>query len=248
MKLTLGANEPKKVAILGGLIVVAAVVFWMNQGGAEVPSRPVNTGPRPTVPLVAPQRPSTAAPDESTRPRASARERQVREFRPSLKPKRPEDRPDPLTVDPALRLDLLAKLQTVNVEGVHRSIFDFGAPPAPKPDPTAAKKPVPSPIIDTAKAKEEPAKPPPPPPPPKIPLKFYGFTTAKVQTGPKRAFFVEGDCSSMASADCNIHVVTEGEVVKKRYKIVRIGVNSVVVEDLDHKNEQTLPLEEAPVG
>ena len=29
-------------------------------------------------------------------------------------------------------------------------------------------------------------------------------------------------------------------------KIVRIGVNSVVVEDVEHKHEQTLPLEEQP--
>ena len=42
----------------------------------------------------------------------------------------------------------------------------------------------------------------------------------------------------------DIHVVREGEVVKNRYKIVRIGVNSVVVEDLQFKSQQTLPLEE----
>jgi hypothetical protein len=55
--------------------------------------------------------------------------------------------------------------------------------------------------------------------------------------GPKRAFFLEGD---------EIHVVREGDVVKKRYRIVRIGVNSVVVEDTDSHHQSTLPLEEAP--
>jgi hypothetical protein len=226
-------------------------MFWANPFGDAAPAQPTRPGPRPTAPLVAPQRPAAASPTAETaarQQRVATRERQLQEFRPSLKPRRPEDRPDPLTVDPSLRLDLLAKLQTVNVEGVRRSIFDFGTPPAPKPDPAAAKKPVPSPIVEAPKPSDEPAKPPPPPPPPKIPLKFYGFTTAKVQTGPKRAFFVEGDCSTMASPDCAVHVVTEGDVVKKRYRIIRIGVNSVVVEDMDHKNEQTLPLEEAPVG
>jgi hypothetical protein len=248
MKLTLGTNEPKKIGVLAGLVIVAGLVFWMNSGSSDVPTaRPA--GPRSTAPLVAPQRPpSTTAEAPARAQRPGPRQRQLQEFRPSLKPKRPEDRPDPLTVDPAVRLDLLAKLQKVTVEGVHRSIFEFGTAPPPKPAASAAKKPaVPSPIIDLAKAKEEAAKPPAPPPPPKIPLKFYGFTTAQMQQGPKRAFFVEGDCSGSA-LDCSVHVVTEGDVVKRQYRIVRIGVNSVVVEDIDHKNQQTLPLEEAPVG
>jgi hypothetical protein len=32
-------------------------------------------------------------------------------------------------------------------------------------------------------------------------------------------------------------------VLKKRYRVVKIGVNSVVMEDLETKSEQTLPLE-----
>ena len=38
----------------------------------------------------------------------------------------------------------------------------------------------------------------------------------------------------------------EGDMIKKRYKIVRIGVNSAVVEDTEFKGnntKQTLPLE-----
>ena len=36
-----------------------------------------------------------------------------------------------------------------------------------------------------------------------------------------------------------------GELVKKRYKVVRIGVNSVVVEDTQFKNhQQTLVLQQ----
>jgi hypothetical protein len=237
-KMTLGTNEPKKILILVGLLVVAGVVFWINSSSDAEPAVSTSSGPRPTVPLVAPRRPSTTTAETPVRPRPGSRQRQLQEFRPSLKPKRPEDRPDPLTVDPSLKLDLLAKLQNVNIDGVRRSVFEFGTPPAPKPVASEAKKPVPSPLIDPAKPKDEPATPP-PPPPPKIPLKFYGFATAQAQQGPKRAFFLDGE---------DIFVVSEGDVVKRRYKIVRIGVNSAVVEDLDHKNEQTLPLEEAPVG
>jgi len=39
-------------------------------------------------------------------------------------------------------------------------------------------------------------------------------------------------------------VAGEGEVIQKRYKVVRIGVNSAVVEDIEHKHQQTLALEE----
>ena len=45
-----------------------------------------------------------------------------------------------------------------------------------------------------------------------------------------------------------ILTANEGEVIKHKYRIVRIGVNSVVVEDTDTKSQQTLPLAEEAVG
>jgi hypothetical protein len=51
--------------------------------------------------------------------------------------------------------------------------------------------------------------------------------------GSRRAFFLEGE---------EIHVAAEGELVKKRYKVVRIGVNSVNMEDTQFEGQQTLPL------
>jgi hypothetical protein len=240
MKMALGA-EPKKVMILGGLLVVALVVFLFNSssdgspGGGSSPSSgssaSSSAAARPGVsPAAAPR-----ADSQQTAPNRSARVAQ-RDFRPSPKPRRGEARPDPTTVDPTLRLDILAKLQQVNVEGMHRSIFDFGqAPPPPKPVEQVKAK-APSPLIG-------PAPPPPPqaaavdppkPQAPPIPFKFYGYITNQPS---KRAFFMDGE---------DIHVVREGDVVKNRYKIVRIGVNSVVVEDMQFKSEQTLPLEEQP--
>jgi hypothetical protein len=95
-----------------------------------------------------------------------------------------------------------------------------------------AKPEVPSPLVEQAK---EESKEPETPKPPPIPLKFYGYIGPSNQPV-RRAFFIEGE---------DIHVVSEGEVVKRRYKIVRIGVNSVVVEDTENPgNQQTLPLEE----
>ena len=235
MNMTLGA-EPKKVAILGALLVVAPVVYWMN----STPT--VESGPTATPAAPAPARPTTTAPTiplPSDAPTAANRADRAarREFRPSPRPKRGEARPDPMSVDPTLRLDVLAKLQQVNVEGMHRSIFDFGqAPPPPSPVVKAPKAP--SPFIGPARPPQPEQQmaevTPPKPQAPPIPFKFYGYITNNPN---KRAFFMDGE---------DIHVVREGDVVKNRYKIVRIGVNSVTVEDMQFKSQQTLPLEEQP--
>ena len=70
------------------------------------------------------------------------------------------------------------------------------------------------------------------PPPPPIPLEFYGY--ANKQTGAARqAFFLDGD---------DIQIKGENDVIRGRYKIIRIGINSAVVEDVQTKDQQTLPL------
>ncbi|MEK7750697.1 MAG: hypothetical protein AAB654_02185, partial [Acidobacteriota bacterium] len=70
-----------------------------------------------------------------------------------------------------------------------------------------------------------------------ITFKFYGYISP-ARGGAKRAFFLDGE---------EIHVAGEGEIIKKRYKVVRIGAGSAVVEDTEHQHQQTLPLEEQPV-
>lgn len=225
-------SEPKKVAVLAGLLVLAAVLLYTNLSGPDYQRRTA-TAPPPVQPQGQVERgPVVRGGTEVDRRRVPGRN--LQEFRPSLKPRKPEDQPDPMTRDPRLRVDLLAKLQTVKVEGTHRNIFEFGQAPEPPKAPAAnGKKPaVPSPLV-AGKTPEDskPAEPSKPAPPP-IPLKFYGYLDPRGQVA-KRAFFLEGD---------DIHVVTEGEVVKRRYKVVRIGVSSVTVEDITTKSTQTLPL------
>jgi hypothetical protein len=72
------------------------------------------------------------------------------------------------------------------------------------------------------------------PPPPPITLKYYGFSSPP-GAGTKTAFFLDGE---------DILVAKEGETVKRRYRVVRIGVTSVVMEDTDSKRQQTIPLAE----
>jgi hypothetical protein len=236
----LGA-EPKKLIILGGLILFLVVyLLWPSGNSGSTTVRPASsaTPARPTAPQADISR---SAP---VRPRNS--QQRPAENRPNMKPRRQGEGPDPTTVDPTLRLDLLARLQQVPPASADRSLFEFGAAAAPTPPPLAQPevpriRPGQAMVAKTPFGPEKAPPPPPPPPPPQAPpapFKFYGFSNNPRQ-GAKRAFFLNGE---------DILVATEGEVILRKYKIVRIGVNSVVVRDLDFNQDQTLPLEQEQVG
>jgi hypothetical protein len=120
------------------------------------------------------------------------------------------------SLDPTLRVDLLKASEDVTYQGSGRDIFQNLPEPPPIPKEI-------QPVINTG--------PPPPPPPPPIPLKFYGFTGNK--SGPKQVFLSKGD---------DIFIAKEGQIIDRRYKIIKIGANSVEVEDVLTNNRQTLPL------
>ena len=233
----LGA-EPKKLAILGVLLVVAGVVYWMNSGpnipeGANT-SAAMKAQPVPTVVAPRPASVSSTA-SSTTRPatRGGRPPNSGDDFRPTLK--LPEGL-DISRVDPTLKLDLLGKVREVSTEAGSRSLFEFYTPPpppvpkpkdiVPKPLPVTDPKP---PVVSSGPA--------PTPPPPPIPLKFYGYSGA-LRSNVRRAFFLDGD---------DIVQAGENETIRNRYKIIRIGVNSAEVEDTIAKNKQTLQLaDEAP--
>jgi hypothetical protein len=227
----LGA-EPKKLAVLGGLALVAGYLILTSTSSNQPSGSSVPASSRAPIParIAAVVDPGGPVPRAEPRPTTQG---SLQEFRPSLKAKKSGDQRDLSSIDPTLRLDLLAKLEGVSLQAASRSLFEFSTAPLPK-EPEA--KVLPRPKIQTVPL---PPPPPPPaeaerkPPPPPIPLKFFGYSTAFRQ-GARRAFFMDGD---------QILVASEGEVLKKRYRVVRIGVNSVVMEDLEFKAEQTLPLE-----
>jgi hypothetical protein len=217
----LGA-DPKKAAILAGLLLVAGYFVITNMFSGSTPQSASSAARARTENLPEIKGPSPRAEVRKTKPS------RTQEFRPSLKPRKPGESVDLSSIDATLRLDLLAKLQDVKVQGGERSLFDFGSVPVAKPEP----KVIPKPIYTV------PLPPPPPPvpvvpPPPRIALKFYGYTMPAPQ-GAKRAFFLDGE---------EILIGAEGDVLKKRYRVVKIGVNSVVMEDLQNRSEQTLQLE-----
>ncbi len=239
----LGA-EKNKIIVLAGLLLVAVYFLFLNNSNDDRPAssaRPAAAPSRRQQAPVARQSASTPRPNiRRAGGRGNSRLGGVSDFKPSLKPKRPEDRPDPTSVDPTLRLDVLAKVQQVNVEGGQRSLFDFSTPPPPKPtgppEPKIHAKPSPLRVSTVAQSNSAAPATPLKPAAPPIPLKFYGYLNP-IRLGVKRAFFISGD---------DIFVASEGDVIKKRYKVVRINVNSVVMEDTQFKSEQTIRLEEQP--
>ncbi len=136
--------------------------------------------------------------------------------------------------DPDLKVDLLGKSAGVTYEAGGRNIFAYYTPPPPPPP-----KPVANPLIGKSGGEGgpgAPATPPAPPPPPPIPLKYYGYAHKPTETQ-KKAFLAEGE---------DIYIAAEGDIVNKKYKIVKIGVNTVEAEDLTTKHRQLLPLQETP--
>ena len=128
-------------------------------------------------------------------------------------------------LDPTLRMGPMLVTESLVYSGTGRNIFSGASTPAALPRPIAPARPRPGPA------------PPPvylptgPPPPPPIDLKFFG--TATTASGNRQAFLLRGE---------DVFLASPGDVVQRRYKVVSIAANSMVVEDLVNSNRQTLPL------
>lgn len=235
--MTTGA-EPKKIGILAALLVVAALVLYFNVfSGDSSDSRPVAvTAVNPAPAPIAPNRANTNSVGERRR---ESRKGVIAEFKLRQGVEPGQDQPDPATIDPTLRLELLAKVQSVEDPGPIRNIFQYGA--APPPAAAAAGKPVELPKNTPKIPINQPVVPAGPPPPPPVPtappmtFKYYGYKTSK-SSGRKEAFLLDGE---------DIIIAGENDALKRgRYKVISIGVNSITIEDMQFKSNQTLPLQE----
>jgi hypothetical protein len=68
-------------------------------------------------------------------------------------------------------------------------------------------------------------------------LKYYGFSNRPGEA--KKAFLQDGD---------NIFVAVEGDVVERRYKIVKITNTFVLVEDVLNNHQQNINLTAPPTS
>ena len=122
---------------------------------------------------------------------------------------------------PVVDLDL-DRLRTVGgpLRDSERDPFRF----RPKPPP-------PAPRIQAPPLESTPPVPTGPPPPPPIPLKFFGVMSV---SGQRRAAFID--------VNGNTFTGKEGDVLEGRYRLLRIGPDSVDLAYLDGRGQQSIRL------
>lgn len=125
----------------------------------------------------------------------------------------------PRSLDPTLRYDWLRASEDMKYEGAGRNIFQVQV---------EIPQPVASPVTQQPEVAQGP---PPPPPPPPINLKFFGFAS---RTGESKKIFL--------STGEDVFIASEGDIVNRRYKVVRISPQSVEIEDVLNNNRQSIPL------
>jgi hypothetical protein len=127
-------------------------------------------------------------------------------------------------LDPTLRMEAMLVTESLAYSGSGRNIFSPNSVPVDIPKPIAPVRPKPGPP-------PPPPPPPGPPPPPPIDLKFFGTTTGA--DGKRDAFLLHGD---------DVFLASDGDIVQRKYKVISISANSILVEDMANNNRQTLPL------
>ena len=137
--------EPKKLAILGAILVAGAAIYWFeNRSDSPTAVSASVTPPAQTVPAVKqlPKQarartadPAIPAPQRRAASTGSTGSAVMEDFHPSMKVK---DDLDVSKIDPRIRLDLLAKVRAVPMEGGSSSLFEFSKAPEP-PTPQVAQ-------------------------------------------------------------------------------------------------------------
>ena len=163
---------------------------------------------------------------ESSTPASNAQAAAPTATRPAARGKtKPGKKVKVESLDPTLKLDLLAMSERTEYQGTGRNIFVSQAEDIPIPIASARmdkpKEPAPAPYVTPAV-----------PAPTPIPLKFYGFASSPGE--PKKIFLKLND---------DVFVAGEGEIVDRRYKVIRITNTSVEIQDVVNSGPpQSIPL------
>jgi hypothetical protein len=130
----------------------------------------------------------------------------------------------PIAVEnPSLRFDLLENVHKAEYKGTHRNIFSATLPPVP---PTAQQIAQ----MNAAANAQNVLTSPPPPPPVVVDLKFYGYVEDP-HKNVRRAFFTNGE---------DIFIAGVGDTLEKRLRVVRIGNDSVELEEISTSRRATV--------
>ncbi|HLW75931.1 MAG TPA: hypothetical protein VKS01_03080, partial [Bryobacteraceae bacterium] len=136
--------EPKKLVILGVLILAGIATYFFIRPDSNSSSAPASAAAKaspaadvpdpPAAPVRSPASAVNAAPARRSAGGPPIARRGghtlADEFHPSIKA--PEG-VDLTTIDPTIHMDLLARLRDLPMEGGTRSVFKEGAPPPPDP-------------------------------------------------------------------------------------------------------------------
>ncbi len=125
--------------------------------------------------------------------------------------------------NPSLHIPGVEKARKTEYKSGGRNIFSRELPPPlqPKPpvsDPKTPKVP-PTPVTPTVSP---------------LPVKFFGYGTVPNGTA-RRAFFTDGE---------DVYIVAEGEVLLKRFRILKIGNANLEYEELSSGLRGTVNLED----
>jgi len=208
----LGAENRTKTLWAAGLFVVAIALLVRTFVFGPSASANSSTPKNPVADIL--QGPTTQPPAR----RSGGRRRSTP---PKLAKDAAEQQQTIATLDPRLQLGMLKSTENVEYKGAGRNIFRAEAEPV-IPDVYTPPKDV---------GKVTPPPPPQPPPPQPINLKFFGFASKPGEA--KSIFLSQGE---------DVWVAKEGEIVNRRYKILKILPNAVDVQDMLTNNRQSIPL------
>ncbi|MFZ0769833.1 MAG: hypothetical protein WCA49_18300 [Candidatus Sulfotelmatobacter sp.] len=131
----------------------------------------------------------------------------------------------PQSLDPTLHLQQLSATEQIKYEGTGRNIFISQA------EDVVIPKAIGNGTTDRP-GEDKVMQIQPPPPPTPIPLKFFGFSNQPGER--KKVFLSKGD---------DVFIAGEGEIVDRRYKVVRISPTSVDIQDVVGSGPpQSIPL------